>query len=153
MIGITKHGSIITVKFGKEEFYPTIKQRQFTGINFLSYIGGTLGLFAGFSFLTVFELLIYFGWRSGLSLIAAKKKRKKVRPVDAKMIKIQSKKFSKFPNFVKVPLMFGLTYVQNSSIHGINHASMKNLSPIERYNANFFHQLQCSIAVVTHSHN
>lgn len=130
MSGRAKHGSIITVEFGKDEYYPTIKQRQFTGINFLSYIGGTLGLFAGFSFLTVFELLIYFGLRSCLGSITKKNNQKKVWPIK---MNLKLKKLSKVPRFVQVPLMFGQSYVENSSIHGINHASQKNLSAIERY--------------------
>lgn len=120
------------MKFSKNEFHPTIKQRQFTGINFLSYIGGTLGLFAGFSFLTIFELLIYFGLRSSLSFIETKRRQKKVQPTKKVVIANSKRKLTKIASFLKVLLTFGQSYVEETSIHGINHASLKNLSKIER---------------------
>lgn len=128
------HGSTIIVQFEKDEFYPSIKQRQFTGINFLSYIGGTLGLFAGFSVLTVFELLIYFLVRFCLNLLKTRSKMFKVHPKKS-IPAVKIKKHLKFPSLLKTPLKFGRSYLENSSIHGITHASQKNLSLIERYRA------------------
>lgn len=120
------------MKFEEDEFYPSIKQRQFTGINFLSYIGGTLGLFAGFSVLTVFELLSHFVVRSCLGFVEKMRNRSKVHAIKTASI-IKSKKHSKLPGFIKIPLMLGRNYAENSSVHGITHASQKNLSIFERY--------------------
>lgn len=128
---LQQHGSVITVQFGKDEFYPTIKQRKFTEINYLSYIGGTLGLFAGFSLLTVFELFSHFVVRAFLDLIEKKKSLKKVQPIGRLML-LKSENLSKVPQFVKISLRFGRSYVKNSSVHGINHAAQKNRSLLER---------------------
>lgn len=125
------HESTISVNFQKYEFNPTVKQRQFTGIHFLSYIGGTLGLFAGFSLLTVFELLSHFVVRAFLGWIERKRILKKVQPI-ARLRLVEYEKLSKLPKFFKTPLSFCHSYVVNSSVHGINHASQKNLSLPER---------------------
>jgi hypothetical protein len=39
-------GSIIDVFFKDNVFFPSVRQRQFTEIDFLSYFGGTLGAIA-----------------------------------------------------------------------------------------------------------
>lgn len=125
------HSRIVQVEFVQDEFYPTIKQRQFTEINFLSYIGGTLGLFAGFSVLTVFEILSFFILRCCLDLME-KLGRKKVKPIEVQRIR----KYiipSKTAKLLKVVPKFAYSYVENSSIHGINHAAQKNLSISERF--------------------
>lgn len=119
------------MEFKSNGFYPTIKERQFTGIDFVSYLGGTLGLFAGFSVLTVFELFSHIIVPFCSKLIR-KKRRVKVftfRPV------LLSRKIrrSKVPRIITVPSKFCYSYVKNSSLHGISHASQENLKRLERY--------------------
>lgn len=121
---------IIEVEFKKDEFYPTIKQRQFTEIDFLSYIGGTLGLFAGFSVLTVFELFSFFALRCGFDMIA-KVGRKKVQPITVLTVR-KYRMPSKTSKLLKNVRKFVYSYVENSSVHGISHASLKNLTRFER---------------------
>lgn len=123
--------SSIIVEFGKDEFYPTIKQRQFTGTDFLAYIGGTLGLFAGFSVLTVFELLTFFVLRCCLDF-TEKANCGKVQPIEVKPVR-KYRIPSKTSNLLKAVRKFAYSYVENSSVHGIKHASHANLTLSERF--------------------
>jgi Amiloride-sensitive sodium channel len=46
--------------FKDPEFIPLRRFRQFTFVDFLSYVGGLLGLFAGISALSFFEVFYFF---------------------------------------------------------------------------------------------
>ncbi|XP_070497894.1 pickpocket protein 28-like [Chironomus tepperi] len=52
--------SAIKMKFKDNEFISLQRIRQFTIFDFLSYIGGLLGLFAGISVLSIFEIFYFF---------------------------------------------------------------------------------------------
>lgn len=119
-------GGTIVVGFTSNEYYPTIKERQFTEIDFFSYLGGTLGLFAGFSVLTAFEVLSHIilpfcsKWLKG-------KRRPKVFPVLRPVqVKIKTRR-SKVRRIVAVPSKFCYSYVENSSLHGVSHAALENM--------------------------
>ena len=45
------------------EYYALIRYQQFTVVDFLAYVGGILGLFAGISALSVVEFLYFFTLR------------------------------------------------------------------------------------------
>jgi hypothetical protein len=52
----------VTINFVYEdsEYFPTIRYKQFTTKDFLAYVGGLLGLFAGISVLGLIELFYFF---------------------------------------------------------------------------------------------
>jgi amiloride-sensitive sodium channel len=54
---------IIKIKFKENEFILMQRVQQFTIFDFLSYIGGLLGLFAGISVLSIFEIFYFFTLR------------------------------------------------------------------------------------------
>lgn len=51
--------TVLIIKFKENEFTPLRRFQQFTFIDFLSYIGGLLGLFAGISVLSFFEIFYF----------------------------------------------------------------------------------------------
>lgn len=51
---------ILMVAFKDQEFTPLRRHRLFIFIDFVSYVGGLLGLFAGISVLSFFEILYFF---------------------------------------------------------------------------------------------
>lgn len=53
----------LSFKFGVEDFYPLRRTLRFTIIDFLSNVGGVLGLFAGISVLSIFEIVYFFTLR------------------------------------------------------------------------------------------
>jgi hypothetical protein len=137
-------GSIIDVFFRNNEFFPSVRQRQFTEIDFLSYVGGTLGviaflclesfklfpilgLFAGFSFLTILEVIVYFFVRSPLSNTRSSTK---VEPLQVQTNPPTNK--DKITKAVLKPVNFFYSYMEQSSIHGLSHATMKHLHGIEK---------------------
>lgn len=46
-------------KFGKSQFHHIVRKKQFNEVDFLSFIGGLLGLFAGFSALSFVEIIFW----------------------------------------------------------------------------------------------
>jgi hypothetical protein len=73
----------------------------------LSFVGGLLGLFAGFSALSFIELIYWFPIRMTLKLI--NRRSTKVFPFHGNFEKIQRK------------FKFLFDYFENSSIHGVNY--------------------------------
>ena len=49
----------IIAKFKADSFYPQIRKKYFTMIDWFSFVGGILGLFFGFSFLSAFEVVFH----------------------------------------------------------------------------------------------
>ena len=49
----------VIAKFKDDSFYPQIKRKYFTMIDWFSFVGGILGLFFGFSFLSAFEIIFH----------------------------------------------------------------------------------------------
>ncbi|KAG5668268.1 hypothetical protein PVAND_016215 [Polypedilum vanderplanki] len=103
------------VGFREPYFYPYILKRQFTELDFVSYIGGALGLFLGFSILSFVEIFYYFTIRIAFEFIRSKKK------VSNMAITENSRKENEL-NF----------YLANSSIHGMNQIGMQNRNILEK---------------------
>jgi hypothetical protein len=72
----------ISIKFREKEFFPYRKFLRFNFFDFLSTVGGLLGLFAGISFLSLIEIFYFFTLRIITNLIRLfkLKRNSKVRP-------------------------------------------------------------------------
>lgn len=113
-------------------FFPLVHQRQFTEIDFLSYIGGTLGLFAGFSILTFLELFFYFIFRPSVRWVR-EKCRSKVSSIENMQDKTESRKNNKkLKKTALTTIRYFFSYMEECTLHGLNHATFKNLIAIER---------------------
>ena len=84
-----------------------IRKKQFTAVNFLSFVGGILGLFAGFSALSFVELIYWFVIRVFVGKFT--KINSKVHPTDDTPAK--RSKFVELKEFLQ-------SYLNESSIHG-----------------------------------
>lgn len=60
--------SDVTVRFSSSEFLPKRRQESYSNLEFLSAIGGTLGLFFGASVMSLIELVYYFTVKLCLNL-------------------------------------------------------------------------------------
>lgn len=101
----------IRISFKEKEYFATLKQENLSIVDTLSYVGGILGLFAGLSFLTIFEILYFL---CGV-------KRNQVQAISAPdIMKSESK--------VKTYLM---SYFMNTSIHSLNYVTSENKSCIK----------------------
>lgn len=58
-----KNVAQLSFKFSDETFNPMRRIRLFTVNDFFSYVGGVLGLFAGISVLSFFEIFYFFTLR------------------------------------------------------------------------------------------
>ncbi|KAG5667493.1 hypothetical protein PVAND_015473 [Polypedilum vanderplanki] len=105
------------VGFREPSFYPYVLKRQFTELDFISYIGGAFGLFLGFSILSFVEICYYFSLKVFCAFIRIKRRNRKV---------------SNFQNDEKSSENELKFYLENSTIHGMNQIGMKNRSKIER---------------------
>lgn len=63
----------LSFQFEGEDFYPLRRTRQFTFVDFLSNVGGLLGLFAGISVLSLFECFYFFTSRVLTNLLVLRK--------------------------------------------------------------------------------
>jgi hypothetical protein len=91
-----------------------VKKRQFNEIDFLSFVGGLLGLFAGFSVMSLIELIYWLG-SSCLSMIF-KKRTAVVVPVDAG----HNRNMGRIEKFVK-------DYFNETSVHGLDYFANSTL--------------------------
>jgi hypothetical protein len=107
--------SLVLVLFKYPEFFPKIIQLQLSTIDFLSYCGGSLGLFLGFSALSAVEFLYYFTLR----MFCKRMGKKAVAPYLE-----EDEEPSK--NYL-VELM------DSSSVHGCNQVVMKHRNCFERF--------------------
>jgi hypothetical protein len=57
-------GSHLEVFFKSPTFFPFILKQQLTFLDFVSYCGGILGLFLGFSMISIVEFVYYFTMRA-----------------------------------------------------------------------------------------
>jgi hypothetical protein len=106
--------SLVKVLFESRLFFPIVLKQQLTVLDFISYCGGSLGLFLGFSLVSAVELLYFFTLRA----ICQRKISRKVFP------------FSQADNQEKDIF---LEVMENSSIHGCNHAIAKNRHFLEKF--------------------
>ena len=68
----------IKFRFKDNEFTAMQRVRQFTIFDFLSYIGGLLGLFAGISVLSLFEIFYFFTLRLIYEILKLKRRQRRV---------------------------------------------------------------------------
>lgn len=101
------------VNFKENDFLCVIRRKQFSGVEVLSFVGGLLGLFAGFSALSFVEVIYYFTIRVGFIYHQRNKvhliKNEKFKNKDARIVKDIWKE-----------------YLAESSIHGLNASGAKN---------------------------
>jgi len=105
--------SVIEVKFKTKEIFPRIRRRQFTSLYLLSYIGGALGLLAGFSVLSFIEIFYFFTIRIWFDKVQGRK----VTPFH-----VQEEE-TPIENLPKVTHQYFKTYFQKSSVHGLKFLS------------------------------
>lgn len=126
--GTWAYPSLIQIFFKSAQFYPSVVQKQLTTLDFVSYCGGSLGLFLGFSALSAIEIIYYFTLR----LIFYNLEKKIVS-----ICREPSEGTSKKQNyFVEV--------MRNSSIHGCNQTVFEKHHRFEKYSQihwNFFFSL------------
>jgi hypothetical protein len=103
----------IRILFKTASFFPKVLQQQLTTIDFISYCGGSLGLFLGFSAVSSIEIVYYFTLR----IIFLKKQQAKVADI--------SPEPKKSNNYL-------IESVENSSVHGCNQIVMEKRHWIER---------------------
>jgi hypothetical protein len=98
--------------FSSNTVLPIKRRKSFSAIDFLSFFGGLLGLFAGFSVLSGAEVIYYFLVVPIMEM--SKRNDSKVYPFeDFGVSDIGSPKLKMFSTFFK-------KLIQNSSIHGLN---------------------------------
>lgn len=73
--------SKFTVLFKEPNFFPLIVRKQFSKFDYLSYLGGLLGLLFGISLLSLVET-IYYSSLHVFVAYQAKKKTKKIHPIE-----------------------------------------------------------------------
>jgi len=101
----------IAVKFRDDYFFPQVRRKYFTMIDWFSFIGGILGLFFGFSFLSAFEIIFHVlkGVFDGKSVINFK----------------VTKRFTKVIEYCQ-------QFLINSSIHSFKYIADKNYKLSEK---------------------
>jgi hypothetical protein len=60
---VDRMSSQVLIYFKNPNFFPMVIQQQLTKLDFISYCGGSLGLFLGFSAMSAVELVYYFTLR------------------------------------------------------------------------------------------
>ena len=118
-------GAELQVRTAVESVSATRRKKSQTIADLFSFVGGLLGLFAGFSFLAGAELLFYF-IISPLKLIRSYNDSRVYPLTRTRKNLIESLAESRVVNFVKEML-------QESSIHSINHIAVDGMCLFERY--------------------
>lgn len=120
----------IIVKFQDNEFFSVIRKKQFSNIDFISYCGGILGLFAGISLLSIIELFYFFTIRVAGDKWKAWRSCKVVpfENIDSSQ-RNQNQAENKIAKTMKTYI---LKYFKESSIHGCNHSVDSTRSLLER---------------------
>lgn len=109
--------SLTQIFFKSSSFYPSVLKQQLTTLDFVSYCGGSLGLFLGFSFLSAAEIIYYFSLRIIFKKIESNK------TVGLKAVSLKGKKNQSFVKEI----------VESSSIHGCNQIVFENRHKAEKY--------------------
>lgn len=102
------------VNFKENDFFSVIRRKQFSGVEVVSFVGGLLGLFAGFSALSFVEFIYHFTIRIGYNIYS---QRNKVHPIKNPKLKNKDRRIVK-------DIME--EYLAESSIHGLNANGAKN---------------------------
>jgi hypothetical protein len=113
------YSSQIQILFKSAEFYPLVYQQQLTALDFISYCGGSLGLFLGFSVLSAVELVYYFTVRIWFK----RQQRNKVTSLQR-----NDGEEKKEDNYL-------IKVMKSSSIHGCNQAVFEGRHRFEQYEA------------------
>jgi hypothetical protein len=92
-----------------------VLRQQLTVLDFVSYCGGSLGLFLGFSAMSAVEIVYYMT----LNVVCVKRREKRVASVD------ENDKASNKAKFVT-------EFLGSSSIHGCNQIVMEKRHFVER---------------------
>jgi hypothetical protein len=131
------YASQIQVLFKSAEFFPLILQQKLTTLDFVSLCGGSLGLFLGFSAVSVIELVYFFTMR----LIFRIKTRNRVQSFTRTDETEDSDKKTNY--FVEI--------MKSSSIHGCNHAVCRDFHWIEKQDLFIKHPefLDCFLSLVS----
>jgi hypothetical protein len=104
--------------FKSAEFFPLILQQKLTTLDFVSLCGGSLGLFLGFSAVSVVELVYFFTMRILFRWKASNRVLSFTRTNE-------SGNEAKKGNYL-------VEVMRSSSIHGCNHAADKSYHRIEK---------------------
>jgi hypothetical protein len=110
---------LMQVIFKSVDFFPMIRQQQLTALDVVSYCGGSLGLFLGFSALSAIEIVYYLTLRS----ICVKRQQLKVSIATANNESIKKNYLAEFS--------------ESSTVHGFNQVNMRSRHFIERFSINF----------------
>lgn len=101
------------VLFKDRDFFPLIRRKQLSGIDYLSYIGGLLGLFAGISVLSIMEIF-YFSVIKVVLKIMAHRKRLKTNPFG----RIEKNSCAILRRAMK-NILTKISFMEASSIHSV----------------------------------
>ena len=114
------------MNFKDDSFYPQIRKKYFTIIDWFSFVGGIFGLFFGFSFLSAFEIVFHV-W---MSLFGGNSRRHlKIKKMFTKTSRI-NKFFEKVGDHLK-------EFLENSSIHSCVYIADSKLKIYERLTSIF----------------
>lgn len=111
----------MTAYFKDDSFYPQIKRKYFTTIDWFSFVGGFLGLFFGFSFLSGFEIIFHI--LSGIF------RRKSVGDQSTNVV--LNEESNRVRKFEKIQQYFRI-FLKNSTIHGFVYVSSHKLKIYEK---------------------
>ena len=110
-LGVTRHMEYgFKMHYRNSVFNLLVRKKQFNELDFLSFVGGILGLFAGFSALSFVELIYWFAVR--VFIVNRRKVITGIHP-DVEHVKNNSK-ILKMKGSVK-------SYLDQSSVHGLVH--------------------------------
>jgi hypothetical protein len=118
---LNNFGSLLVVHFKNNDFFPLVFQQQLTTLDFVSYCGGSMGLFLGFSVISAVEVVYYFTLR----ILFASLQKSKVEPEGEARAK---------------PRSYLVEVVGSSSIHGFNQIAMEKRHFVERFVSLKVHQ-------------
>jgi hypothetical protein len=103
----------VVANFKENSFYQQVRRKYFTMVDWFSFVGGILGLFFGFSFLSAFEVIFHI-WKGLVGLRTCN--------CHEKLLKfINESKFAALRKYVK-------SFLSSSSIHGFNYLSSQELT-------------------------
>ena len=111
----------VKIELGVESILATRKRKVFTSVDIFSLIGGFLGLFAGFSFLSAGEIILHFIIYPFITL--KKSSSTKVRP-------FLEEKTQKPLNII---IVYILAYLEDSSIHSFKYFGDRKKKLVERF--------------------
>lgn len=99
----------VTFAYQKDKYNPLVRKQQFNELDFFSYFGGLLGLFAGISMISIIEGIYWFTVRLFESRLAQS---------STTVTPLNQNSAPKTEKFVKI-WKFVVHFFKNSSIHGL----------------------------------